>query len=274
MYSLLRNKAQQLCFADDQMKQVTLKTFKNKSRLVKYVERDVFTCIELNIPNKGNWMKRVCAYAETVMGDLNRGQANTSKQRSASTVEIDNLSGLIAEHACDTILRWQFGDENIIKPRSDNSFNQIDIELITGKTIEVRSSCVRNGIEFALFAKDTADSRQQYFDVIGPYSNSYKPGEQLKDYYMRVLYACDKKNFMELFERPVLQLFITGGATKAMMQDTDVYQNKHLVPAGGQVRVESDYRVVPLGKSLDAPEFLHVLARENGFVSLHDLSRL
>ena len=166
MYSLLRNKAQQLCFADDPMKQVSLKPFKNESRSV--VERDVFTCIELNIPNKGNWMRRVCACAEAVVGDLNRGQANTSKQRSASTVEIDNLSGLIAEHACDTILRWQFGDENIIKPRSDNSFNQIDIELITGKTIEVRSSCVRNGIEFALFAKDTADSRQQYFDVIGP----------------------------------------------------------------------------------------------------------
>lgn len=258
------------------MKRVQSITFENNGKLSNTIDRDTFTCLELNIPNKGEWMKRVSAYAEGIMKNLNRGQANTSQQRSMSTVEIDNLSGLIAENACDTVLRWQFGDESIIKPASDSSFNQIDIELITGKTIEVRSSCVRNGIDFAVFAKDVSNKahNQQYFDVIGPYSNGYKPGEHLKDYYMRVLYWCEKKNFMTLLEKPTLQMFITGGATKAMMLDPSIYQNKHLVPAGGQVQVESDYRVIPLGKSLDAAQFFDLLARENRLIGRHDISRL
>lgn len=211
------------------MKRVQLITIENTGRFPNTIERKTFTCLEVNIPNNGEWMKRITTYAETIIGSLNRGQANTSKRRNISTVEIDNLSGLIAENACDTILRWQFGDSNIIKPPSDSSMNQIDIQLATGKTIEVRSSCVRNGIDFALFAKDAKNGNKQYFDVIGPYSNEYKPIEHLKDYYMRVLYWCEKKYFMNLLEKPALQLFITGGATKAMMQNPDYYQNKHLL---------------------------------------------
>ena len=58
--------------------------------------------------------------------------------------------------------------------------NQIDIRLATGRTIEVRSSCVRNGIEFAVFMKKKEIDGQQYFDVIGPYTNGYKPGKALR----------------------------------------------------------------------------------------------
>lgn len=253
------------------MKRVQLITIENNGRIMNSIDRNDFTCLELNISNQGEWMKRVCSYAEGIMKNLNRGQANTSEQRSLSTVEIDNLSGIIAENACDTILRWQFGDESIIKPPANSSINQIDIELFNGKTIEVRSSCVRNGIDFAVFAKDNSNNDQQYFDVIGPYSNGYKPIEHLKDYYMRVLYWCEKKNFLSLLERPALQLFITGGATRAMMQNPDCYQNKHLIPAGGQVQVESDYRVVPLGRSLDARQFFKIIADENGLISRHNL---
>ena len=159
----------------------------------------------------------------------------------------------------------------IIKPASDTSFNQIDIRLATGKTIEVRSSCVRNGIDFALFAGDQQHPGQQYFDVIGPYSNGYKPGEYLKDYYMRVLYWCDKKNFMSLLNNASITLYITGGATKAMMDDPKIYQEKHLYPAGGQVQVESDYRVIPLGKSLDAKQFFSTISAENGYPILHGM---
>lgn len=68
---------------------------------------------------------------------------------------------------------------------------------------------------------------------------------------------------MNLLKGPYLQLYITGGATKKMMQDTGCYRIKHLVPAGGQVRVESNYRVIPLSSSLDIGEFLSVLEKEN-----------
>ena len=151
----------------------------------------------------------------------------------------------------------------IIKPKNNTSHNQIDLKLYNGKTIEVRSSCVRNGIDFAIFSKNIKTSDEQYFDVIGPYSNEYKKCEFFKDYYMRVLYECDKRNFLDLLKKPVVRLFITGGATKKMMNDSQYYQIKHLTPAGGQVKVESDYRVIPLAKSLDINEFFSILEREN-----------
>lgn len=252
--------------------QVEIVTLKNTKQYINTIDRESFTCIEINIPNNGEWIDRIQAYANRIKKNLNRGQANTSKLRELSTVEIDNLSGLIAENACDTILRWCFGEDNIIKPQSDSSFNQIDIKLSTGKTIEVRSSCVRNGIGFAVFAKDKS-GKQQYFDVIGPYSNDYKPGETLKDYYMRVLYWCDKSDFMSLLDKQYITLYITGGATKSMMLDKNIYQDKHLIPSGGQVQVESDYRVIPLGRSLDAKDFFELIAKENCFNCQHIFSR-
>ncbi len=43
------------------------------------------------------------------------------------------------------------------------------------------------------------------------------------------------------------------------MNDASIYQIKHLIPAGGEVEIESDYRVVPLGKSLDIADFIEVI---------------
>lgn len=228
------------------------------------VERADFMCLEINIQSKSQWMKRVCSYAQEIAPFLNLGQANSSKVRKLSTVEIDNLSGLIAEYACEEILKWRYGKEWIIKPNNNTSYNQIDLKLYNGKTIEVRSSCVRNGIDFALFSQNKNVAGEQYFDVIGPYSNEYKKAEVFKDYYMRVLYECDKLEFLKLLEKPTLRLYVTGGATKNMMNDPKYYQIKHLTPAGGQVEFESDYRVIPLAKSLDISEFFKVLEKENG----------
>lgn len=224
------------------------------------IARKTFRCLEINIPTSGEWMQDIIAKAEIIEDRLNAGQANSSEERDKKTIKIDNLSGLIAEHACDVILRRYLGKEKVEKPSSETSKNQIDIILADGKrTIEVRSSCVKNGIDFALFAKPKDRTDEQYFDVIGPYSNGYKPGEIEKDLYMRVLYCCEKKDFLKLLEQPVLALYITGGATKEMMQNETIYQIKHLVPAGGEVEIESDYRVIPLGKSLDIADFIKTI---------------
>lgn len=221
------------------------------------IRRENFRCLELNIPTGGEWMKDIQKRAEAIEKKLNAGQANSSEKRDPLTVKIDNLSGVIAEYACDTILRRYVGNNKVEKPSSESSKNQIDIVLAEGrKTIEVRSSCVKNGIDFALFATPNAEGGGQYFDVIGPYSNGYKPGETEKDFYMRVLYCCEKKDFLKLLDKPTLRLYITGGATKEMMNDSDIYQIKHLIPAGGEVEIESDYRVIPLGKSLDIDDFM------------------
>ena len=236
---------------------------RNKNSTFNSANRDDFVCLEINISCKSQWMKRVCSYAQKIVSNLNVGQANSSELRGLSVVEIDNLSGLIAEYACEEILNWRYGKKLIVKPENHTSYNQIDLRLYNGKTIEVRSSCVRNGIDFAIFAQNKNVEGEQYFDVIGPYSNEYKKTELLKDYYMRVLYECDKRNFLNLLESPSLRLYVTGGATKTMMNDIDYYQIKHLTPAGGQIRIESDYRVIPLAKSLDINEFFEVLEKEN-----------
>lgn len=236
---------------------------RNNAGTYNSVDRNNFECLEINISNESKWMKRVCSYAQKIVPNLNVGKANSSEVRELSVVEIDNLSGLIAEYACEEILKWRYGKNLIIKPENNTSYNQIDLKLYNGKTIEVRSSCVRNGIDFAIFAQNKSVEGEQYFDVIGPYSNGYKKTELLKDYYMRVLYECDKRNFLTLLEGPMLRLYLMGGATKNMMEDTNYYQIKHLTPAGGQVRIESDYRVIPLSRSLDINEFFEVLEDEN-----------
>lgn len=203
------------------------------------------------------------SYAQEILPGLNTRGANTSKKRKLSTVELDNLSGIIAEFACWEIMKRKYGNGKIFHNKSTTSRNQIDLELYNGKTIEVRSSCVRNGIDFALFSRNKYKREEQYFDVIGPYSNGYKPDESLKDYYMRVLYECNKSDFMKLLEEPSLRLYITGGATKEMMINPKYYQIKHLTPSDGEVEVDADYRVIPLAKSLDIRDFFRVLENEN-----------
>ncbi len=236
---------------------------RNRTSTYNPVDRDDFVCLEINISSESQWMKRVCSYAQKIVPNLNVGQANSSEVRATGIVEIDNLSGLIAEYACEEVLKWRYGKRLIVKPENNTSHNQIDLKLYNGRTIEVRSSCVRNGVDFAIFAKNKNIVNEQYFDVIGPYSNEYKKSELFKDYYMRVLYECDKQQFLDLLEKPVLRLYITGGATKNMMNDAKYYQIKHLTPAGGQVKIESDYRVIPLSRSLDINEFFEVLEKEN-----------
>lgn len=244
-------------------KQIIQQVRKNTINNEYGIARKEFRCLELNIPTDGDWMLGIIKKAEEIECKLNTGQANSSKERDAATIKIDNLSGMIAEYACDLILRLYLGKDNVVKPSSASSKNQIDIALKQGrKTIEVRSSCVKNGIDFALFASPAPGTGRQYFDVIGPYSNGYKPGECEKDYYMRVLYCCEKKEFLSLLEQPTLKLYITGGATKEMMNNADIFQIKHLIPAGGEVDIESDYRVVPLGKSLDIADFIETIRND------------
>lgn len=228
------------------------------------IPRKTFTCLKVKIKTTDDWFKKICSCALEIEDRLNAGQANTSEQRSDIIVRTDNLSGLIAEYCCEQVLKNLFNIKTC-KPSLNTSYNQIDILVgKTNKTVEVRSSCVRNGIEFALFAKNLNKSDEQYIDVIGPYKNNYKPGEIEKDYYMRVIYPFEKKNFLNKIQRPVLEFYVTGGATKSMMQDPSIRLLKHMKPAGGEVKFESDYIVIPLGESLDYLEFKKKILQDLG----------
>ncbi len=235
---------------------------KNETSSKYKIDRERFICLEVVISTESDWYKRVFSYAKQIEKKLNPGQANTSENRPEEIVEIDNLMGVIAEYACYDVLLYYYKDM-IEKPLSKGSINQIDIMIAgTKKTIEVRSSCVKNGLDFALFSRPKENNLEQYFDIIGPYSNGYKPGETIKDYYMRVLYCCNKKNFFDMINQKIIKLYITGGVTREMMSNHSITQVKHLTPKGGEVKMESDYIVIPLGKSMDFPVFIETLKRD------------
>lgn len=230
---------------------------------VNTVARKSFLCLYVRVFPNSAFGAETVREAERILPNLNRGAANSSMRRSESVMAWDNLSGVLAERICEQVLKTRYANGNICRVQSDTAVNQIDLTLC-GRTIEVRSSGIKNGIDFALFSKAVKHPDAQYIDVIGPYSNGYKPGEAEKDYYMRVLYPFSITEFMERWRAngPV-EGYLTGGATRAMMNDSTLYRVKHLIPKDGTVSVESDYRTIAMAKSLDIHDFFAVLEREN-----------
>lgn len=192
------------------------------------------------IYNKGIGLsKLVCANA------ANEG----NRVRNERTLEINAISGTLAEYAWKEYINYRAGRNivdftNYVDPRE-----QIDLQIInTDIKIEVRSSFVRNGLQFALC------NQRHRFDVLGPYTNIYKPNETFKDFYVRVLYPFDSDNFYTFFNGQKVEVYLTCGATLAMMQNINIYVNKDLTPAEALIDVESNYRVIPFERSLDTIE--------------------
>ena len=228
-----------------------------------YTSRKSFVCLHVVVYPNSDFCKKVKENADKILPKLNKGQANSSTERDFEIVEVNNLSGILAETVCEEIMRFRYGDA-IKRIASETSVNQIDINISNNKTIEVRSSCIRNGILFSLFHRNKRDINLQDVDILGPYSNGYKPGEIQKDYYMRVIFPFDINDFSKMWkENTPITLYITGGATKHMMSDSNIYQIKHLVPQNSSVEIESDYRTIPLGRSLDIREFFTKFEYEN-----------
>lgn len=222
-------------------------------------ERSSFRCLGVEISSDDPFLEDVRQKAKLINNRLNSRSASAGVVRSDEVVTADNLIGLIAEFACYEITKNELGDENVIKPTSRNSHNQIDIQLLSGKTIEVRSSCIRNGLEFALFSVNRSNG-QQYIDVIGPYYNTaYKAYENIKDFYMRVIYVGDTASvFSNIINGGNVVLFITGGATKQMMEKIG-YRKFMTSPADSRAREKGDYLVVQMSDSFDYPDFIEQL---------------
>lgn len=129
-------------------------------------------------------------------------------------------------------------------------FNQIDLRITSNlKTVEIRSSFPRNGIEFAIC------HATYEFDIIGPYNNTYKPGEIQKDFYIRTLFPFDSALIIEKIQQNNFGVYLTGGATWAMMSDDNIAIVKDFIPDGeinpDRLSSKSSYRVVPFSRSLD-----------------------
>lgn len=221
--------------------------------------RNNFRCLLVTISPDDSLLSTGKAQLNKISGKLNPHSANGAVIRSDTDAYTDNYIGLIAEYACYDILKDVFGETKVIKPSSQSSNNQVDIKLANNKRIEVRSSCVRNGISFAIYNLDK--NGQQYIDVIGPYFNeSYKQFEEIKDYYMRVIFEGETSSiYSKIINGEDVQLYITGGVTKHMLSKNG--KNKYMVATGdSRIKNKGTYKVIPLSESLDYPEFIDVIS--------------
>ena len=197
----------------------------------------------------------------TLASKVKAGAANDAlSQRSGARIEQNCIAGLLAEKLWKEYLNQRdlFVKETIF----EGADTQIDLTIIrNNKKIEVRSSFPRNGIEFAI-----CHGKYQ-FDVIGPYTNSYKPAEIQKDYYVRTLFHIEKDTtFLQKLIQNDFTVSLTGGATWPMMADDKIAVTKSFIPEDEidvkRLEFASSYRVVPFSSALDTEQLYDLVTNE------------
>lgn len=208
-----------------------------------------------SIPADKELLEKLFAEGKVLAGKVNRGQANDSTRwRDPKRVLINSTAGLIAEYCWKEFLNAHFKHEVVVRPEVTDTSNQIDLLLVKSqKTIEIRSSFPRNGLNFALCHQN------RHFKVIGPYSNFYKANEKLKDFYLMTLFPFDVLKF---FDQNILQVYLSGAATAAMMNDGSTYIETNLTPDDEMTNISTNYRVIPFPKSLDIVQLLEQIKLE------------
>lgn len=242
----------------------------NEISNIRYSIRKSFLCVKINIYYDELFFEQVNQNVKLLASKLNQGRANNSENRASEEIEQDALTGYLSEYSCRIMLIERYGGKFESK-QIDN--NQIDILMPNGKTIEVRSSCIRNGTRFALFYKGATDG---YFDIIGPYTNKYKPCEIIKDYYMRILIPEDKPVFCEKWKtHKNVVLYLVGGATKDMMMSEKAIKYKHLNSQEQKNNSnETEYRVIPIEKSLDAWQLFKCIENQDNLAPKKEFNYL
>lgn len=231
--------------------------FKNTAYKSVAIERPNFNCAEISLDKTDKlFIDQILEEANIFASKVNPHGANSSTIRHEKTKHIDAVTGILSERISEKVLNAIIKKPYFSLIPSLSSYDQIDMATTDGKTAEIRSSCIRNGIEFALFCKNK-NTNIQYIDVLGPYVNNYKSHENERDLYVRVIFPYNKSDVLSLLQNLTsFTFYLTGGATKQMMNDTNYFIIKHLTPENSDVQFESDYKVIPLGKSYDILEFI------------------
>lgn len=187
------------------------------------------------------------------------GAANDSTHaRTRKRIFANCIAGVVSEYCWKHFLNYR--REVVRSTPFESASNQIDLEVIANlKKIEVRSSFPRNGVAFAVCHP------LKEFDVLGPYSNDYKPGEVHKDYFIRTLFPMkDPVEIIDLIKSNSFSLFLTGGATYDMMFDNRYSKEKDFVPEDNfTIQTKTKYRVVPFHNALDSGEIYRLIQHEN-----------
>lgn len=195
--------------------------------------------------------------SENLASKVNPGAANDSvHSRNQNIILANCIAGIVSEYFWKLFLNSS--EELVSETEFDVSSKQIDLKVISNnKKIEVRSSFPRNGIEFAICHPT------YQFDILGPYKNTYKPGEIQKDYYVRTLFHLSlPTSIIQKIKEDGFCVYLTGGATWDMMINSNYSIDKSLIPEDGfDIVRKSVYRVVPFSKAIDCDEVKALIKR-------------
>ncbi len=192
---------------------------------------------------------------------VNAKAANDSTiKRSQDRKRSNAIAGVLAEYCWKHFINSHSLELLVKETTYEVAASQIDLQTIkNNKTIEVRSSFPRNGIEFAIC------SPTYQFDILGPYKNNYKPDEIQKDYYLRTLFHVPSPiSFLTEFKKNGFTVYLTGGSTWELMADDAVAIEKSLVPEDdiNDIEIKSVYRVIPFSRALDCKEILKAITEK------------
>lgn len=221
------------------------------------VERGEYHIVKMNFsdfPEK--LQQQLVKEATKISKEVNPHSANQGTTRTLIQRENDALAGLLAEFATLELLNSIVPD-SAYRPPVTSSKNQIDIMWtapnLESYTIEVRSSFVKNGLLFGLFAYN-ASKETTYFDVLGPYrQENYKSDyEPTKDLFFRVLFEGNKSYVYKRFIEANEAFYIIGAMSGKKI--IELNQHKSLKP-GSAVQTRSDfsgdYYVAPIDHIAD-----------------------
>lgn len=180
---------------------------------------------------------------------------NSNIPRNRNIVLANAISGTLSEYSWKEYINYVANREIVNFTEYIDPHEQIDLKVKNSNAkIEVRSSFVNNGIQFALCNK------RYIFDILGPYKNQYKPNETFKDFYVRVLYPMRVEKFLKYFiNSKKIDVYLTCGATLEMMENPELFAYKNLIPEGDLIEIESEYRIIPFNKSLDTLQILNLI---------------
>ncbi len=183
---------------------------------------------------------------------------DSSKKRNNTTILNNCIAGMIAEYCWLNWFNSNFKDMKLDISAQSTTFesanNQIDIIIRypdgDEKSIEVRSSFPYLGLEAGVC---------RVFDIIGWYVNKVKIKEVKKDYYARFIFPFDKNNFNKKAKKDGFCVYLTGGASKQLLQDSEHSGNKKFKPMD-EICISTDqsatYRVIkPIKNGYDTDEF-------------------
>ena len=197
--------------------------------------------------------------ANNLLKNANPNSANSNEYRSEIVRENDAFSGILAEFAVVKLLN-SIVPNSAYRPEVTSLKNQIDIYWLYNNikySIEVRSSFVKNGIEFALYAVNR-ETNKTYFDILGPYYQKYKVKYDVtKDIYARVLFNGQKSSVKERFiknnESFYVIGFISGSKLVGLNYKKLLKENSSIVSKYG--KINGNYFVAPINEIMDVRKF-------------------